>query len=269
MKKRFLSIVLVAASLIFCGCAVKKEPIASTEPVASYEEKEEDENTPESEPMGEAEPEAEKEPEPTEFSVGGFTVAADRLTVTGGSYEQDGNPDNGPETISWKVLNESDGVMVLISECVLDMVPYNSSYEGTDWDNSYVKAYLNGDFYNSAFTDAEKEIMIGEEYFVSLLSFEEVKALLPAEEDRMSQVTEYAKEKGVFYIDEETYELFGYKEKGVSEAMIGCGNYWLKDNGPKLTEAMDVGASGIIRETGHDVGSKKDGIRPVIVIKIS
>ena len=47
-------------------------------------------------------------------------------TVSFGSYEQDGNTQNGPEPIQWIVLDKIDGQLLLLSADVLDwnsMVP--------------------------------------------------------------------------------------------------------------------------------------------------
>ena len=283
MKKRFLVIGLSAlVALSACGSEDVKMSTA-----VSISESEITESTEEKEPETSAEPEeVVPEPEPEETLVGDFIISGDRTTVTGGVYEQDGNLDNGSETITWQVLSEENGHMLLISECVLDMVPFNSSYEGVTWDDSYVRTYLNDTFYNSAFSDTQKSIIC--DYVttaadvsanvaevtdkVFLLSYDEAKKYFKytdkACEERSARVTEYAKSNGVYYIDEEDFKLFGYEEDGISEKTIGAGNWWLRSNGGKLTEAMDVGATGIIRKVGHDVGSVKDGIRPVIWIAV-
>ena len=283
MKKRFLVIGL-SALVTFSACGNAE---TETSTVASVSESKIVENTEEKEPEVTVEPEeVVPEPEPEETLVGDFIISGDRTTVTGGVYEQDGNLDNGSETIVWKVLSEENGHMLLISECILDMVPFNSSYEGVTWDASYVRSYLNDTFYNGAFNDTQKSIIC--DYVttaadisanvaevtdkVFLLSYDEAKKYFKNTdescEERSAEVTEYAKSNGVYCIDEEDFKLFGYEEDGISKKAIGAGNWWLRSNGGKLTEAMDVGATGIIRTVGHDVGSVKDGIRPVIWIAV-
>lgn len=280
MKKKTLSIAITLVTLAFTGCssAISVEPIESKETVEETSQVEEtiEEST---ETVSENEPEP-AVPEATH--AGGFTISGDRLTVTGGAYEQDGNPDNGAETIDWIVLEETEDSLLLISRDVLDMVPFNSSFEGTTWDDSYIRTYLNDTFYNTAFNDSEKSVILDYPTTpgdvsenipevtdkVFLLSEEEVLKYLPTEEDRMATVSQYAKAQGVWSIDAENYELFGFKADEVSDKMIGCGNWWLRTNGKRTTFAMDVGASGIIRTAGHDVGMTADGIRPVISISI-
>ncbi len=285
LKKKFL-IMGLCALVMLTACGNEE---AKTDTSVSVSESKIVESTEETEPDVSGEPEEalpEPEPEPEETLVGDFIISGDRTVVTGGVYEQDGNPDNGLETITWRVLSEENGHMLLISECVLDMVPFNSSYEGVTWDDSYVRTYLNDTFYNGAFSETQKSIIC--DYVttaadvsanvaevtdkVFLLSYDEAKKYFKntdkACEERAAKVTEYAKSNGVYYIDEEDFKLFGYEEDGISEKTIGAGNWWLRTNGGKLTEAMDVGATGIIRTVGHDVGSVKDGIRPAIWISI-
>ena len=49
-------------------------------------------------------------------------------TITFGHYEQDNNPDNGPEPIRWIVLEEQDGKQLLFAKDLLDQHRYNVKY---------------------------------------------------------------------------------------------------------------------------------------------
>ncbi len=292
MKKKYLSILILALGLFASACAsasfdlkADMEKENSTEASLSINEAEISDAAV-SEPKVTSEPEP--EPEPEAVTVNNFIISGDRLTVRGGVYEQDGNTDNGSETIQWIVLEDNGSQMLLISEKVLDCVAYNDSYAGTDWDNSYIRKFLNKSFYDNAFDDTQKSCIL--DYYttiedvsagipsvtdkVFLLSYEEVLKYMGENpkgysETRASVVTKYAQENGVYTLNEKDYGLFKYEEKGVGEAIIGAGNWWLRSTGGKSTEAMDVGASGIIRTTGHDVGSHLDGIRPCILINVS
>lgn len=79
-------------------------------------------------------------------------------TVTFGSYEQDNDATNGPEAITWKVLACEGDTALLISERVLDYLPYDTNGSAR-WDTSSLRAELNGTFYDSAFSDEEKAVM--------------------------------------------------------------------------------------------------------------
>ena len=282
MKKfvTYISAIALAVCLAACRDDISEEPILSETPLS----------TESSGTVASAET-VEPEPEPIILEathVGGFTISGDRLTAQGGAYDQDGNLDNGAEPIEWIVIADSEERLLLLSSKVLDQRVFNDNYNSTSWESSSVRKWLNEDFYNAAFNDEEKTII--EDYAtipgdvsagtaevkdkVFLLSREEAEAYIGAEEGApgnqlCAKVTPHAINAGVWYITEDYYSLFGFKDKGFSDEMIGCGNWWLRSNGKDDTRIMDVGASGIIRLTGHEAASKQDGVRPAIYIRIS
>ena len=74
-----------------------------------------------------------------------------------GKYEQDNNTSNGKEDIEWLVLDLADNRILVISKYVLDEQPYHTSEnEYVDWETCSIRAWLNNEFYNSAFSDKEK-----------------------------------------------------------------------------------------------------------------
>ena len=79
-----------------------------------------------------------------------------------GNYEQDNNLSNGKEPIEWLVLAvQSNGAYLLISRYVLDAKPYNTTLSGkTTWETSTLRKWLNEEFYNAAFSKAEKDRII-------------------------------------------------------------------------------------------------------------
>jgi hypothetical protein len=80
--------------------------------------------------------------------------------VTFGSYEQDNNPDNGPEPIEWIVLDVQDGKALLISKYGLDAKPYNEKYEDVTWETCTLRTWLNGDFIQGAFSTGERSAIL-------------------------------------------------------------------------------------------------------------
>lgn len=62
--------------------------------------------------------------------------------------------------IVWRVLaNESDGVY-LMAESALDSQPFNMFGEDTGWENCSLRKFLNNKFYNTAFSDSEKDNLV-------------------------------------------------------------------------------------------------------------
>ena len=78
-----------------------------------------------------------------------------------GSFEQDGDETNGAEPIEWQVLAEEDGKKLLLSKYVLmplgNLMVFPGDGVKYSWKECGIRTYLNGEFYESAFTDAERE----------------------------------------------------------------------------------------------------------------
>lgn len=86
-------------------------------------------------------------------------VAAGDL-ITFGHYEQDNNPDNGPEPVDWIVLDVQDGKALLLSKYGLDDIPYNTEWVDITWEECTLRTWLNSDFLNSAFTAEEQSVIL-------------------------------------------------------------------------------------------------------------
>ncbi len=79
--------------------------------------------------------------------------------VTFGRYEQDGNPENGPEKIEWLVLDVREGKCLLLSRYCLDTMPYHSKAKNITWKDSTLRKWLNSDFRDAAFLPEEQEMI--------------------------------------------------------------------------------------------------------------
>ena len=73
-----------------------------------------------------------------------------------GNYEQDGNTSNGAESIEWEILEDNEDELLVISRYILDCQPYHVNSEEVTWDTCTLRAWLNNEFYNTAFNEAEK-----------------------------------------------------------------------------------------------------------------
>ena len=78
-------------------------------------------------------------------------------TVFMGKMDQDNNPENGAEPIEWIVLDMQDGKALLVSKYALAYLPYAVDSLTATWDTSYVREWLNRDFYENTFTEEEKK----------------------------------------------------------------------------------------------------------------
>jgi hypothetical protein len=57
---------------------------------------------------------------------------------------------------NWIVIKEEDGKQLLLSEKILEDRAYHSAGGAVTWETSELRSYLNGEFYDKTFTDAEK-----------------------------------------------------------------------------------------------------------------
>ena len=75
--------------------------------------------------------------------------------VTYGTYEQDGDYDNGKEAIEWIVLDKQDGKLLLISRYALAEMSYDYKGEEVTWEKCSLRKWLNDMFVKEAFSDKE------------------------------------------------------------------------------------------------------------------
>ena len=77
-----------------------------------------------------------------------------------GEYEQDNDLSNGNEPIEWIVMEVNKSEAVLLSRYILDLQCFAYYYEDSvSWDKSFIREWLNRDFYKMAFTDEEKRLI--------------------------------------------------------------------------------------------------------------
>ena len=167
--------------------------------------------------------------------------------VTFGEYEQYNNMENGPEAIEWIVLEVQDGRSLLLSRYGLDAKPYNIEKKDITWEECSLRAWLNNDFLESAFTQEELSAImlttvdngdsqgIGDwktsggndtQDYLFLLSYVEANGYLDVKPDDSNNIgsrvapTIYAKEQGAYTNDS-------------NKTMEGeaAGGWWLRSPG--------------------------------------
>ncbi|WP_350454424.1 DUF6273 domain-containing protein [Slackia heliotrinireducens] len=215
-------------------------------------------------------------------------------TVTFGSYAQ-GGESASPEPIEWYVLAEDGDKTLLVSKYVLDAVPFNQGNTGQLWSNdntratvdvewadSSIRAWLNGEFYNAAFSADEQAQIVatdlstaknavppaaGEELSyqdsragtdttdnVFLLSRIEAMDLFNNDAARAAAPTEYAIAKGVYTGVESD------ASGAIDEEASGNAPYWLRSEGYYAGYASVVLDSGYVNGDGfRQDGEVKDG----------
>lgn len=249
MRKRFIiGVVLGIMSLLVVGCGKEKEIAPASAPVLVE-----------------------------------LAQAEKGNSVVLGTYEQDGNAENGAEAVEWLVLEVEDGKALLLSRYGLDCLPYNETEEEMTWENCSLRTWLNGEFYENAFSEDEMLKIVttklenkdnesgtidggnDTEDKVFLLSVEEAKKYF--EEDvegadgrannvyRVAAPSEYAAQKEITRV----YNGSWYD---------GSSPYWLRSPGIQNHFAAIVDYNGGIYDFGHGVSEPKNMVRPAVWVEI-
>ncbi len=225
--------------------------------------------------------------------------------VSFGSYEQDNNLSNGKEPILWKVLSVSNGKALLLSEYALDYLQYHNVGQYTvTWETCSLRAWLNNDFYNSAFdSNAQSKIVLTENVNESnqksmygtgaggnntldrvfCLSQSDIKNYLSYNdwksgsmygfcEDLIAPATEYAFSKGATNeVISESYYNSSLKNKHYSTECIGKSGciWWLRSPGNIQYRACYVDQYGKAGETICNYDTSYYAVRPAMWVSMN
>ena len=96
---------------------------------------------------------------PKEY-VGPFRFEMEVETVQFGRYDQDNDPETEPEPIEWMVLEERDGKRLLFSRDLLEQKRFNETYGNNNWEGCTLRAWLNNEFMQTAFTEEERAAIL-------------------------------------------------------------------------------------------------------------
>ena len=198
-----------------------------------------------------------------------------------GNYQQ--KTDAGPEPIEWRVLEIKDDEALIISEYILEPHVYHIEMEDITWEDSSLRKWLNGDFYDTAFSASEKShiqtVTIKNpdnplygtpggndtDDNVFCLSLEEVQIYFADANDRMAALTDYAISRGAS-VNEDTKLENGLK----------TGWWWLRTPASSANRAAEVDCFGNIdnvinedRVDGCLVFSEGISVRPAVWITLT
>lgn len=187
--------------------------------------------------------------------------------VSFGRYEQDNSSENGTEDILWYVVSSAENEFLLVSCRGLEFVMYGEDVgESMTWSGSYVRNWLQSDFYYQAFDDEEKNAIVTKtletiddsEHVVGEVTQDTVFLLSPEEADtylsssqRPMLITDYAK-----------------NEVGWNN-ITTCGNY-LRSYNSRMTGVLGDDSHGELRNYRCDYPMNyypPVAVRPAVWIK--
>ena len=168
--------------------------------------------------------------------------------VTFGSYPQNGFE---PEPVEWRVLDIRDGKALMISEYLLDAHRFDGS--NNEWETSELRAWLNKEFLDKAFSPEEREKLSGiEGDKVSVLTKGEARKYFSDSDDRKGITTARARKNGAYHSDGDN-----------------SGWWWLRSHGPHGCDAAIVHEDGSVFDYGYVIGYVHGCVRPVILVPLS
>jgi hypothetical protein len=197
--------------------------------------------------------------------------------------------------IEWIVLNRQAvsneaSKLLLVSKYALDCKPYNKRDEGITWEESALRTWLNGDFYDSAFNAQEQSAIALTDVLadvnprnntdsgndttdkVFLLSIDDAEKYFASDKDRKCAPTEYAIAQGA--LTSEVYWVDGkyvYTQSGGSSDIYWVDGkptccWWLRSPGASSICAASVCSDGSVSHLGDYVDYGGSAIRPAMWI---
>lgn len=173
----------------------------------------------------------------------------------------------GKQPIKWNILAiEKDRILVTTDQ-ILDVVPYNKTKTDVCWENSSIRNWLNDYFYNSAFTVDDKERILltdvvnkaNPKYGTSGGKNTKDKIFLLSEDEVLKYYPDFKKAK-CSSVDAIRGKLLSKKEEFT--------NYWLRSPGSKGIKASIVTSYDSI-DYSWNVNSSFWGVRPAMYLKLN
>ena len=185
------------------------------------------------------------------------------------------------EPIKWRVLSVDGDDAFLVADRNLDCQEYNDTPADVTWETSTLREWLNGSFFNNAFSASEQSAIKNTRVInndnpdygtegggdttdqVYLLSIDEVTngdygfsiSSSESAKSRRALNTAYAKEQGAYTSTDTEYEGNGY--------------WWLRSPGGSSHYAAVVDNFGFVRRYGFYVCNLDVGVRPALHLNLS
>ena len=194
-----------------------------------------------------------------------------------GSYPSEADGTEKP--IKWVILEKyNDGTALVISKYPLDNVKYNEEYEDVTWETCTIRKWLNNEFYNKAFRNADKSLIVqsylenkdnigtflDEEYHsiggnstydkMFLLSKDEANKYFSSYNARKAYPTPYAKSSN--------------SKEGNLHVYGGSCWWWLRSPGYDQLYAASVFPDGHVDSYGYRVYNVINAVRPAMKINL-
>lgn len=168
------------------------------------------------------------------------------------------------EPVKWRVLDAAAGLIV--TESLVDSQAFNNLASGAEWQTSTLRAWLNAEFYNTAFSSADKALIkptaltegVSDKVFI-LSSADATNVNYGFnmhdkihDTERIARGTDYAEAQGLRVSTYATYEGNSY--------------WWLRSGGTVSGLVRAVDTDGGIYGDGDRVNRTSNGVRPALAV---
>ncbi len=182
-----------------------------------------------------------------------------------GSYYQ--HDENRKEPIAWRVLETKGHHVLLLSEYALDCKQYHTERTNITWNECTLRAWLNHDFLEEAFTLEERSVIArttekadaNPDYTtnpgsdthdkVFLLSISEVKHYFHSDIARQCKGTPYCFARGAYQSDGKVW-------------------WWLRSPGDESDDVTGVFFDGTVNYSGGGVNNVTGAVRPALWVNL-
>lgn len=189
------------------------------------------------------------------------------VIINGSKYHKTENNYFKYEPIKWRVLHYENSEAFLLADAILDSQPYHSENEEIDWEKSSIRAWLNNEFINKAFSNEENKAI----NTVELINKDNSKYGTQGGKNTsdklfllsLSEVDETEESKEYGFWDKKTRKC---KNDNFSEETYF---WWLRSPGNSSHDAAGVYYYGWGFGYGYDVQEPAGGIRPALYLNLS
>ena len=188
------------------------------------------------------------------------------------------------EDIVWFVISEEENSYILMSEQLIDTLPYDTSGENNEWQKTSLYEYLNTDFVNTYFTKEERdslgfindtnsdivtiptleniEFLYGEMFYLAN-GFYNDKSYFEANEGMVASPTKLAVDNGIEVFDNNVYATIMQVDVDKRyDFATNCSAYWVIDRNDNNGDCYYITATGYVSTTKPN--TNYIGVRPII-----
>ena len=63
------------------------------------------------------------------------------------------------DPLFWTELSRDDGKILFLCRNIIEYLPFHDKYEAVAWDNCTLRTWLNGEFYSTAFSSSDRQLI--------------------------------------------------------------------------------------------------------------